>query len=140
MKQKKIVIGTILSLALFGLSACGRSNLDGVKPSELSQPAASQTKNTTAQSQSRSSTKSFSVAEASDFVQKFLTAYTTYTSLNAQKEALKPLLTVAMQNELAVDNPVSSDLDRVRSVGEALSAWRNDKNGWLGLVTIKVND
>lgn len=73
-----------------------------------------------------------------EFVQKFLEAYTNYSSLNAQKAAIQPFLTNELKAKLAVGQVVSPDLNRVTSKGERLSVWHNDEE-WLGLVTIKIN-
>lgn len=74
-----------------------------------------------------------------EFVQKFLEAYTNYSSLNAQKAAIQSFLTNELKEKLAVGQVVSPDLNRVTSKGERLSVWHNEEE-WLGLVTIKINE
>ena len=140
MKQRKWGLLMISGVVLLSLSACGRSGLDVPQPSVSSQTTQNPKKSVTAQSQAKSPATSFSISQESDFVQKFLTAYTTYTSLNAQKSAIKPFLTTVLQKQLAVGTPASQETNQVTSVGQNLSVWQNDKGQWLGLVTVKIND
>lgn len=140
MKQRKWGLLMISGVVLLSLSACGRSGLDVPQPSVSSQTMQNSKKSVTVQSQAKSSATSFSISQESNFVQKFLTAYTTYTSLNAQKSAIKPFLTTVLQKQLAVGAPASQETNQVTSVGQNLSVWRNDKGQWLGLVTVKIND
>ena len=138
MKTKKIMIGIFLGFSLLELSSC--------KPSGLKMPNQPHqqllTKISRTQSKPKQTPKQTRVTskEEETFVQQFLNAYTTYTSLNSQKAAVKPLLTAAMQKRLAVNKPVSPDLNQVTSNGQELSIWHNDKGQWLGLVTIKINN
>lgn len=73
-------------------------------------------------------------------VKRFVAAYTTYSSVKHQKAAIKPLLTGALQEELAVNQPVSPDADKVSSAGQDISVWRNDNGEFLGVATVRVND
>ncbi|GBG95952.1 hypothetical protein [Lactococcus termiticola] len=140
MKQRKWGLLMLSGVVLLSLSACGRSGLNVSQPSVSSQTTQNSKESVTAQSQAKPPATSFSISQELDFVQKFLTAYTTYTSLNAQKSAIKPFLTSSMQKQLAVGTPASRETNQVMSVGQNLSVWQNDKGEWLGLVTVKIND
>lgn len=140
MGKRRWVLLVVSGIALFSLFACARSGLEVPQTAVSSQWTQNSRKSVPSQNQPKSSTASFNRSQESDFVKEFLTAYTTYTSLNAQKAALKPLLTTSMQKQLAVDVTPSPDLNRVTSSGQQLSVWQNDKGEWLGLVTVKIND
>ncbi len=140
MKKRKWGLLMISGVTLLSLSACGQSGLDVPQSTVSSHTVRNSRKSVTAQSQAKPPATSFSVSQESDFVQKFLTAYTTYTSLNAQKSAVQPFLTIALQKQLAVGTSASQETNQVTSVGQNLSVWQNDKGEWLGLVTVKIND
>lgn len=138
MKRKQIVIGTILSLILVGLSACERSGLEvPINPQSHALTKTSMLPPRPAPSVKKAT---IGLKEEETFVKKFLVAYTTYSSLNAQKAAIKPLLTSGLQKRLAVSQQSTPDLNQVTSAGQNLSVWHNDKNQWLGLVTVKINN
>lgn len=140
MKKRKWGLFVASGLVLLALSACGHSNLETPKTSVSSHSLQGKSKPSASLSQPRSPVAHFNMSQESDFVKKFLTAYTTYPSLNAQKSALKPFLTRSMQKQLAVEAPMSQEVNQMTSVGQNLSIWQNDKGQWLGLVTVKIND
>jgi hypothetical protein len=142
MNRKYLKVSLVLGLSLIVLSACSNSGL--IPPTSSSTPSSSQSQKKATSSTSSSSKQgantSVNLKAEEAFVQKFLIVYTTYGTLNAQKAAIQPLLTEAMQKQLAVTSAASPDLNSVTSNGLGISVWHNDDNQWLGLVTIKIND
>ena len=45
-----------------------------------------------------------------------------------------------MKKKLAVTQLIPSDLEHVSSRGEQISIWYSEKEEWLGLVKVKINE
>lgn len=132
-----LLLGIILSL----LVGCKRIE----QPEILAEVTQSENKQTPSASSS-SYDKDSKMEQVHDlkaeeqFVQQFLEAYTNYSSINEQKKAIQPYLTKEMKKKLAVTQLIPPDLEHVSSRGEQISIWYSEKEEWLGLVKVKINE
>lgn len=135
MKKRKL-IGILIGASSLILTACANQQLKAVQ-----EPNASTTSAPSKIVQSTSSTRTQKQPAQNQerVVRQFLTAYTTYTSLNTQKENISPYLTEELKQQLAVNVKAAPSVDEVSSVGHDISIWKNEQGQYLGLVKIEVN-
>lgn len=134
--KRKIFGSILLGMSCFLLVACGNAKL--AQPT-VSKSFSSYQKIAPKQSSSKSSAKEKMLLEQ-ETVTNFLKAYTTYSSLNAQRSQMRTFLTPDLQKEWAVESPVSVSLNQVTSAGEIVSLSRSSNHTWLGIVKVTIND
>ncbi len=134
--NRKMMPFTLFVVSLVLLAACGNTKLE--QPI-VSKSSSSYQKIAPKQSSSKSSAKEKMLLEQ-ETVTHFLKAYTTYSSLNAQRRQMKSFLTPDLQKAWAVESPVSVSLNQVTSAGEIVSLSRSSNHTWLGIVKVTIND
>jgi aspartate 1-decarboxylase len=142
MKRKKIIAGVLLGLSVLSLAACKNKEIEIPQKSKPTEQIKKKANVPNTESQVKPTKPEIIQQDEKSqivFIQKFLEAYTSYTSLSEQKEAIRPFLSPALQEQLAISSTVPQEMDKVTSSGQNISVWHNDNGEWLGLATIVIN-